>query len=140
MPFSAVVLVVLSCALHAFWNLLLKKAKNKLAFTALFLGVTPLIFAPMFSLVLIHTPPLLGWICIFATGIVYAAYFIGLAQAYLVSDLSFAYPLSRGLGPALTVIWGMVFLGERPSVIGFVGIAFVLFGAFTLQWQPQTPF
>ncbi|MFN4180291.1 MAG: SMR family transporter [Armatimonadota bacterium] len=140
MPFSAVVLVVLSCALHAFWNLLLKQAKNKFAFTALFLGITPLIFVPMLSLVLIHTPSLLGWICIFATGIVYAAYFAGLAQAYLVSDLSFAYPLSRGLGPALTVIWGMVFLSERPSAVGFIGIALVLVGAFALQWQPRTPF
>ncbi len=140
MPFLAVVLVVLSCALHAFWNLLLKQAKSKFAFTALFLGVTPFIFAPMLPLTLIHMPSLLGWICIFATGIFYAAYFIGLAQAYLVSDLSFAYPLSRGLGPALTVIWGMVFLGERPSVIGFIGIALVLFGAFTLQWRSQPPF
>jgi hypothetical protein len=48
--------------------------------------------------------PPAGWICIVATGIVYAAYFVALAQAYLVSDLSFAYPLSRGLEPALTVI------------------------------------
>ncbi|MCS7187982.1 MAG: EamA family transporter, partial [Armatimonadota bacterium] len=33
--------------------------------------------------------------------------------------------------------WGTVLLGERPSAIGFIGIAFVLAGAFVLQ-QPQT--
>jgi len=88
-------------------------------------------FRPNFSL------PTVGWICIVATGIVYAAYFIALAQAYLVSDLSFAYPLSRGLGPALTVVWGVVLLGERPSALGFLGIALVLVGVFALQWQPN---
>jgi len=138
-PSLAVALVVLSCALHASWNLLLKRAENKLAFTALFLAVTPFLFAPMLLPLFVHTPPLVGWICILATGSVYAAYFIGLAQAYLVSDLSLAYPLSRGLGPALTVIWGMVLLGERPSAIGFAGITLVLLGAFTLQWRPRTP-
>ncbi len=140
MPLLAVGLVVVSCALHASWNLLLKRAENKFAFTALFLVVTPFIFAPMILLLSTHMPTLSGWTCIFATGIVYASYFIGLAQAYLVSDLSFAYPLSRGLGPALTVVWGIVLLGERPSAVGFVGIALVLLGAFALQWQPKTSF
>lgn len=136
----AIFLVVISCALHAYWNLLLKQTENKFAFTAMFLAATPFIFLPILTLFFIHTPSLLGWICIFATGIVYAAYFIGLTQAYSVSDLSFAYPLSRGLGPALTVIWGVVFLGERPSAVGFAGIGLVLVGAFVLQWQPRTSF
>ena len=138
MPLLASGLVVISCALHALWNLLLKRAESKFAFTALFLIATPFTFAPMLSLFPPHIPTLLGWICIFATGVVYAAYFIGLAKAYSVSDLSFAYPLSRGLGPALTVVWGTILLGERPTVIGLAGIALVLIGAFSLQWQPQT--
>ncbi|WP_456337840.1 SMR family transporter [Fervidibacter sacchari] len=138
MPLLAVMLVVVSCAIHAFWNFLVKRAENKLAFTVLFLAATPLLFLPMIvPLSLKLSLPTVGWICIVATGIVYAAYFIALAQAYLVSDLSFAYPLSRGLGPALTVVWGVVLLGERPSALGFLGIALVLLGVFALQWQPN---
>ncbi len=39
MPVLAVVLVLASCFLHAWWNLLLKSAADKQAFTALFLLV-----------------------------------------------------------------------------------------------------
>ena len=138
MPLLAVVLVILSCAIHALWNFLVKRAENKLAFTALFLVAVPFLFLPMIILLSpkLALPPS-GWVCIVATGVVYASYFVALAQAYLVSDLSFAYPLSRGLGPALTVVWGVVLLGERPSALGFLGIASVLVGAFVLQWQPN---
>lgn len=138
MPLLAVVLVILSCAIHALWNFFVKRAENKLAFTALFLVAAPFLFLPMIILLSpkLALPPA-GWVCIVATGVVYAAYFVALAQAYLVSDLSFAYPLSRGLGPALTVVWGMTLLGERPSALGFLGIASVLAGVFALQWQPN---
>ena len=50
MPLLAVVSVIVSCAIHALWNFLVKRAENKLAFTALFLIAVPFLFLPMIVL------------------------------------------------------------------------------------------
>ncbi len=136
MPLTAVGLVLASCGLHALWNLFVKQGRDKVAFTALFLLAVPVLFAPVFlALLPTHLPSTAGWLCVVATGIVYTAYFLGLARAYEVSDLSVAYPLSRGLGPALTVLWGVLLLGERPTERGWLGIALTLAGAWMLSWH-----
>ncbi len=136
MPLTAVGLVLASCGLHALWNLFVKQGRDKVAFTALFLLAVPVLFAPVFlALLPTHLPSTAGWLCVVATGIVYTAYFLGLARAYEVSDLSVAYPLSRGLGPALTVLWDVLLLGERPTERGWLGIALTLAGAWMLSWH-----
>ncbi len=94
MPLIAVGLVLASCGLHALWNLFVKQGRDKVAFTALFLLAIPVLFAPMFlALLPTRLPSTHGWLCAVATGVVYTAYFFGLARAYEVSDLSVAYPL-----------------------------------------------
>jgi len=137
MSFQAAGLVLASCLLHAFWNLLLKKACDKLAFTALYLLITPLLYLPMF-LYLIRRAEIsgLGWLCVLGTGVVYFGYFVGLALSYQNGELSIAYPLARGVGPALTLVWGMLLLGERPTVPGAIGVILIILGASGLHWRP----
>jgi drug/metabolite transporter (DMT)-like permease len=135
MPLAAVGLVLLSCVLHAFWNLLFKRAGDKLAFMALFLTLTPLLYLPLPILLRREAVPPAGWLCVGATGLLYAGYFLLLAQAYRHGELSVAYPLARGVGPALTFAWGVLFLGERPSAAGAAAVALILGGAFLLHWQ-----
>ncbi len=139
MPLAAVALVLASCGLHALWNLFVKQADDKEAFTALFLFAIPILYVPLFAVFLPdHLPSVSGWGCIVVAGLIYAAYFLGLARAYQGSELSVAYPLSRGLGPALTVLWGIGLLGERPSPQGWVGVALVLIGAWRLSQPTNT--
>ncbi len=45
-PLTAVSLVLASCGLHALWNLFVKQANDKEAFTALFLFAIPILYAP----------------------------------------------------------------------------------------------
>src|SRR4051794_2937153 len=104
MPLLAIGLVLASCVLHAYWNLLFKRAGDKLAFTALFLLVAPVVSLPMFVWLLPRHPvPAAGWACIGITGALYFVYFVALAWAYRDGELSVAYPLARGIGPALTL-------------------------------------
>ncbi|MCS6861220.1 MAG: DMT family transporter [Abditibacteriales bacterium] len=139
MPLIAIALVLMSCVLHAFWNLLLKRARDKLAFTALFLLVTPLIYLPMcVALIRSATMPPRGWLCVLGTAVVYFGYFVGLARAYVDGELSIAYPLARGVGPALTLVWGVCFLQERPTAWGMVGVGLILGGATALHYRRGT--
>lgn len=127
MPLIATGLVLVSCVLHAFWNLLLKRAQSKLAFTALFLALTPIVYLPALPYFVqrAHIPQA-GWACVLATAVAYAGYFAGLAAAYQHGELSVAYPISRGVGPALAVLWGIVLLHEHPTPAGFVGVMLIL--------------
>ncbi len=125
---AAPVLMVLSSAvLHAYWNLLVKESGDKTLFSFLYI----------WSAILVHTPvavllssggriPRIGWICIVTTGGVYCLYFLLLARSYELGDLSHSYPITRGLAPGLTVIWALIFLSERPSLTGWVGIVAVM--------------
>lgn len=130
----AVALVLMSTLMHASWNLLLKRAGDKLAFTALYLTAATVLYFPLFLYEIAHhrIPPL-GWLCIAGTGVVYFGYFIGLALAYHYGDLSLIYPLTRGIGPALTFIGGITLLSETPTPAGACGVAFILCGIVVLH-------
>jgi drug/metabolite transporter (DMT)-like permease len=137
MPPAAIGLVLTSCALHAYWNLLYKRAGDKLAFTALFLLVTPLLYFPMFAALIGGAAiPALGWFCILGTGVVYFGYFVGLSRAYELGELSVVYPLARSVGPALTLLWGVLLLGERPTGAGIGGIVLILCGVVLIHLRP----
>lgn len=134
MSAAAVLLVLLSCVLHAGWNLLVKKARDKNAFTALYLAASCGLYLPLvLTFGGVRSIPPAGWACILASGSMYAGYFLALGQAYRHSDLSFAYPVARGLGPMLTVLAGTALLGERITIAGGVGIALILLAVGVLQ-------
>jgi len=126
-----VAIVLLSAVLHAYWNLLFKKSRDKALFSFLYIWAGMLLYTPLF---LIAVPsagiPWQGWMCILATGSVYCFYFLLLGRSYAHGDLSHSYPIARGLAPVLTLTWALVFLGERPSTIGSAGILFVILSVY----------
>jgi len=134
MPIAAVILVLISCLLHAVWNLLLKQARDKMAFTALYLLASSVIYFPLFlwQLPNAHIPPA-GWACILGTGLLYVGYFRGLAVVYSKGELSIAYPIMRGLGPMLVLVGGMALMSERPSAAGLAGISVIMASLIALQ-------
>ena len=122
MPPGVFVLVLVVAVLHVAWNALLKTSGDTLrtAERAMIVGVA--VFAPFV---------VIGW---FATGrpglepqtvalavvsgILEAAYFICLAEAYRRGDLSVVYPIARGTAPVLSVALGVTVLGERLEPAG----------------------
>jgi len=130
----AVILVLISCVLHAGWNLLVKRAGDMEAFTALYLLASSVLYLPMaIAFAVRHPVPAAGWILIAISGTLYAVYFVALGHAYRDADLSYAYPLARGIGPVLTVALGVSFLRERVTAAGLTGIALVLLAVVVLQ-------
>ena len=122
-----ITLVLSSAFFHGFWNMLVKKSTDKALFTFLTVWIAVAVYTP-FLLLLRPVPAIAwqGWTCIMDTSAVYWFYFLLLPKSYDLADLSLAYPLARGLAPALTILWAYIFLDERPSSLGWIGIALII--------------
>jgi drug/metabolite transporter (DMT)-like permease len=57
-----------------------------------------------------------------------AAYFIVLSFAYEDSEFSLVYPLARGTAPALIAVWSVLFLHEKPTPHGVLGLVVIVVG------------
>ena len=134
MTATALLIVLAAAFLHAFWNYLAKKSRNKIAFIWWAILFSTILFFPMF---LYYWPTVTisstGWSCIVATGILHAFYFWFVGRSYERGDLSLVYPLARGSGPLFVPILAVLFLNEQLSILGVLGISFVIVGIFGIH-------
>ena len=124
-------LLFLAAVLHALSNALIKLSRDKLAFTWWMLTAWVIIGFPLIFFV--GQPPPIGWLLILVSGLIEAVYFITLTRAYALGDLSQVYPIARGSAPLFVLLWALVFLGERPTPIGVVGILIVVVGLYLVN-------
>ncbi len=132
MPIQAILLVLGAAAIHATWNFFIKKVGGGDTFLCLTSAISSLVLIP--PVLYFHSGAvgqLAGsqWLIIVASGALHMAYAMQLQRAYAAADLSVVYPLARGSGPLLTVFAAVLILGERPSLIGWLGVAGVVCGA-----------
>ncbi len=132
MPLSALALLVVAGAMHAGWNLLVKRAQRRQIFTWLSLVAGTLCFLPLLIFGAAPLPPS-AWPFVVASGIVEALYFFALTRAYGLGDFSLVYPLARGAAPAPLALWATLFLGERLRPAGLVGLAIICGGLLTVS-------
>ena len=126
MPLSALGLLLIAACLHTAWNLLIKRASEKQVFTwwALICGL--ICFSPL--LIEVRAFPLSIWPYVLSSAGMEAIYYLVLLGAYQFGDFSLVYPIARGAAPALLTLWAVLFLGERPAPLGFVGIGLLIGG------------
>ncbi len=131
----ALILVLLSAISHVAWNLLAKRAINKEVFLWWVLVSSSVLLMPI-SVYLIWNYPILypGWWFILGTVVLHVFYFIFLGRSYTHADLSLAYPIARGTGPALVPIIGALLLKEVVAPLAIIGIISVVLGIFTVYW------
>ena len=133
------VLVAGAAVLHVSWNVLLKTAGDPLLAAAVGLATAAAVLCPValvawFAIGQPVVPPETLVLSV-VSGALEAIYFAFLAAAYRRGDLSLVYPLARGSAPLLAVAIGVVVLGERLGVVGFLGVAALIAGILALQ-QP----
>ena len=134
MPVLAVSLILAAAALHASWNLLVKGSRTGLAFFSVTLLASVVLWSPAFVVLLMQNPiPPDGWPWIVATGILHAFYFWSLATAYQRADISVAYPIARGLGPALVLLVSLSVLREPVTALGVIGVLAVVVGIYQIN-------
>ena len=135
MSLTAVILLLVSAAIHASWNLLTKRSRATLSFFLIAVVVSILVFFPIpwiFRRWLHQIPPSV-WILLASTAVFQALYYFGLASAYRSGELSLVYPLVRAL-PVLLVA-GVSWLlgrGSQITAVGLVGMLLVALGCFIL--------
>jgi len=104
----ALALVLMAALLHATWNRMLHGATDPLAAAAVGAAVGAVLLLP----VTITDPPVHAWPSALASGAAEAAYFAFLAAAYRRGELSFTYPVARGIAPFLITLGGALLLGQ----------------------------
>ena len=126
MPLSAIGLLLAAAVLHTTWNLLLKQAGEKYMATWWSAIIGFLVFTP--AVYLIGFPSQAVWHILVISALFEIAYYVVLAEAYRDSDFSLVYPMGRGAAPAFIAIWAAVFLGERFTFGGLIGIMVIIAG------------
>lgn len=124
---AALLLVLGSASIHAYWNLIYKAAANKDAFALLKSVCSFLLLLGPALWGMHHMPPEPSlWSRAAISGVGYAAFFIFLSAGYRAGDFSLVYPITRGVGAMLTVIGGVLLLGEQLKPVGAVGVGLVI--------------
>ena len=126
MPIAAIFLLLLSAALHALWNLLLKKSQEKYIAMGWQVIISGL-FA-FFLLFFTGFPPRSMWLFALFSMCLEAVYFILLSSAYSDHDFSLVYPIARGTAPAFLMLWSILFLHEIPTPGGMLGVGMIVAG------------
>lgn len=137
MPAAALALALAAAFVHALWNLLLARARDPEAATAVALLVSVLAFAPAAAASWRVEAEALPYVL--GSGALQLAYFALLAAAYERSELSLVYPLARGLAPVLVLATSVAVLGAGASVQQAAGVVVVAVGILLVRGLRRGP-
>lgn len=125
----ASLMVLASGALHAVVNAILKAGQDKLSSRALIDGFSAILILPAaFFVELPHGA--WGWLA--ASWATHLVYLVCLVKAYEAADMSVAYPISRGVAPALASAVAVLVFAEPISLPVAAGVALVSVGVLAV--------
>jgi drug/metabolite transporter (DMT)-like permease len=120
--------VLFAAFMHAGWSALIKHQDEPRAISlAVAMGGGIIASVLIFFLPL---PARASWPFLIGTSVIHLIYFQTTIAAYRHGDLTLTYPIARGMAPALASGLALLFLGESPSVIGWLGVGLIVLGAF----------
>lgn len=130
MPFHWMLVVLVAAVLHAGWNAIIKAGAEKFADTVLItFGAA---FIAGLTLPWIPPPAPLSWPYLGVSVLIHFAYFSCVALVYRSGDLSYAYPIMRGLAPMLTALVASFLVDEPLSIGEKIGILLLCSGILAL--------
>jgi drug/metabolite transporter (DMT)-like permease len=130
-PGTALAFALAAAFVHALWNILLARARNPEAATAVALVVAIVVFAPV--AVAVWDVDVRVWPFLVGSAAFELLYFALLASAYRRAHLSVVYPLARGTAPVLVLIIGVVALGAGTSWRQVGGVLLVALGVLLVR-------
>lgn len=129
----AFTLILFSALMHALWNLLVKRSKDKTVFIWWMFatsGSLMLLTVPMVGPFPLPSGRVVGLAAVGAA--CFMLYHLFSGRAYRGGELSLIYPLAQ-TAMFWVPIWGILLLGEHVSGPGVAGIGLILFGAYSIQ-------
>ena len=131
-----VTFAVLGAALlHASWNAIIKAGRDPLLDTALVALAGTLVALPL--TLFVEAPARESWPYIFATVVVHIGYYVAIAAAYRVGDLSHSYPIMRGGAPLIVALVSGFWFDEQLSGGGWAGVLLISGGVLSLAFVGQ---
>jgi drug/metabolite transporter (DMT)-like permease len=136
-PPVAFALALTAAFVHAFWNLLLARARDPESATAIALVASVLVFAPVTAARFDAEWAVVPFVAV--TSLLQLLYFALLATAYRKAELSFVYPVARGVAPALVLLASVTALGHGTSAAQVVGVVLVGAGVLLVRGLTRPP-
>jgi uncharacterized membrane protein len=130
-PVGAFLLALSSAFIHALWNMLLARARDSEAATAIALVVGAVAFAPVAALTWQLDSGV--WPYLAASATLEVAYIGLLAAAYDRGELSLVYPIARGSAPLLVALFSVVVLGTALHALTVAGVVLVASGVLLVR-------
>ena len=131
MALTSITLILLSAFCHALWNFYSKSSRDtRILF--FWCGFYTIVIA--FVAFGINQPvvPKPVWVYIAVSALVHLLYRLFLTHAYTVGEISFVYPITRA-APAFLPLFAFLFLKERISAQGLIGILCVMVSILLYQ-------
>jgi drug/metabolite transporter (DMT)-like permease len=135
MPLSVFLIVLLAAALHAGWNALVKVKLDPFLAMTLITSACAVIAAPL--LFVTGLPSAAAWPWIVVSIIIHLGYYLVLAEAYRLADMSQVYPIARGAAPLMTAAVSVIFVHDPISLGGGLGIACLALGVVLISLRGQ---
>lgn len=133
---AALALVVTAAVIHAGWNFAAKRVhEGGPVIVWCYYTVGAVVFLPIVVVMLIvEHPHISPWwlVAIVGNAVLHIVYANVLQHGYTVGDLSVVYPLARGTGPLLSVLFAVLVFGERPGWIALVGAFLIVAGVLLI--------
>lgn len=126
LPLPVLLAVLLGAALHAAWNVTVRAGTDRRRETALVVAGAAVLSA--LALPFLAQPRPAAWPFLAVTATVHVGYFSLLAAAYARGGVALAYPLMRGVAPALVAVAAWLALGEALPPLGWLGVAAISAG------------
>jgi len=135
MTVLALVLVITGAIIHAIWNLLVKRSAGGWLFVWAYSATSSVFYFPLALWAVLTAKAVwslttLGFVL--ASGVLHIGYSLLLQTGYRRGGLSVVYPVARGVGPALSVVGAIAFLGEKLTLPTAAGAAFVVSGVMII--------
>jgi drug/metabolite transporter (DMT)-like permease len=135
MPLSVFLIVLLAAALHAGWNALVKVKLDPFLAMTLIANACAIIAAPL--LMITGLAQAAAWPWIFASIIIHLGYYLFLAQAYRLADMSQIYPIARGAAPLMTATVSLVVVRDPITLGGAIGVVCLAIGVVLISLRGQ---
>jgi uncharacterized membrane protein len=131
---SGFTLIIISALMHSLWNILLKKSENKYVFNYQMHIMNVIIFSFVYIIFFrkdlyfdLHT-----LFISFLAATFFSLYHIFLTAAYSYEDASKVYPVTVA-SPFFILIWAAIFLNEKVTFLGFIGMIFIIMGVIQIN-------
>ncbi|BBB00098.1 hypothetical protein RVR_6999 [Actinacidiphila reveromycinica] len=137
---GTIAVVLVAAVAHAVWNTVSKyKRGDTVLFVWAYTCAAALLCVPVGVVPVLTGAQSLGWrlaACSAVSAALHAVYSLTLQTGYDRFELGVVYPVARGTGPVLTMLFAVLLLGERPTRIEALGAVIVVVGMVVVAGNP----